>query len=108
MLTSNISTEREIRRVLGPAMFSRIDECIQFDDIPDDLKLEIAKSHYRSIVDELDNKDRLVIEQSDIQEWFHRNISRYSNMRTLKIKLEKAIFGYLSKKIIDDSMTSSS
>lgn len=97
MLTSNFSTEREIRRVLGPAMFSRIDECIQFDDIPDDLKLEIAKSHYRSIVDELDNKDCLVIEQSDIQEWFHRNISRYSNMRTLKIKLEKAIFGYLSK-----------
>ena len=108
LLTSNFSTEREIRRVLGPAMFSRIDECIQFDDIPDDLKLEIAKSHYRSIVDKLDNEDRLVIEQSDIQEWFHRNISRYSNMRTLKIKLEKAIFEYLSRKIIDGSTTSSS
>lgn len=88
-------------------MLSRIDECIQFDDIPDDLKLEIAKSHYRSIVDELDNKDRLVIEQSDIQEWFHRNISRYSNMRTLK-KTGKSNFRVLIKKIIDDSMTSSS
>lgn len=107
LLTSNFSSEREIQRVLGPAMFSRIDECVQFEEIPDELKQEIATNHYISIVEQLDDEDRSAIEQSDIQEWFQCNISRYSNMRTMKIKIEKAIFEHLSKRIIDASSATS-
>ena len=102
LLTSNFTTEREIKRRLGPAMFSRIDDCVRFEDLTDDLKQEIAEKHYATILSELERDDREEIERSDILEWFKSNIGRYDNMRTLKIKIEKAIFRHLSDAIIND------
>lgn len=102
LLTSNFTNEREIKRRLGPAMFSRIDDCVRFEDLTDDLKQEIAEKHYATILGELERDDREEIERSDILEWFKSNISRYDNMRTLKIKIEKAIFRHLSDAIIND------
>lgn len=102
LLTSNFTNEREIKRRLGPAMFSRIDDCVRFEDLTDDLKQEIAEKHYATILSELERDDREEIERSDILEWFKSNIGRYDNMRTLKIKIEKAIFRHLSDAIIND------
>lgn len=102
LLTSNFTNEREIKRRLGPAMFSRIDDCVRFEELTDDLKQEIAEKHYATILGELERDDREEIERSDILEWFKSNISRYDNMRTLKIKIEKAIFRHLSDAIIND------
>lgn len=103
LLTSNFSSEREIKKVLGPAMYSRIDEAIQFEDLPDNLKLVIANSHYESIIEQLPEDDRDQIERSDIRPWFQDNIARYDNMRTLKIRIERAIFDLLTAELISES-----
>lgn len=108
LLTSNFSSEREIKKVLGPAMYSRIDEAIQFEDLPDSLKLVIANSHYESIIEQLPEDDRNQIERSDIRFWFQDNIARYDNMRTLKIRIERAIFDLLTAKLISESSQSAS
>ena len=42
------------------------------------------------------------VSESDILSWFESNAERYDNMRTLKAKIEKAIFEKLSLPIFED------
>ena len=101
MLTSNFSSEREAKKKLGAAMFSRIDACIAFDDLSAENKAIIAKRRYDEVVNRLDQEDRKVIEESRILDWFQSNANRYDNMRTMKHKIDKAIFEKLSAPILD-------
>ena len=100
ILTSNFSSEGEIKRMVGPAIFSRIDACVRFEDLKVEEKALIAKRHYDFVLGKLDSEDRAVVEASDISEWFAGNAGRYDNMRILKNKVEKAIFEKLSRAIL--------
>lgn len=101
LLTSNFASESDARRAMGPAMFSRISECVSFEDLSAEAKVTIAQAHYDEILEKLTSADRETIEKSGISDWFAKNASRYDNMRTLKNKVEKAIFEKLSAPIIE-------
>ena len=101
VLTSNFSTEEEIKRAVGPAIFSRIDACIGFEELRVEEKRAIARRQFLYIYERLDSDDRAVIDLSDIVEWFDENAGRYDNMRILKIKVEKAIFEKLTQKMLE-------
>ncbi len=102
VLTSNFSTVDEVRRVVGPAVFSRIDACIGFEELRVDEKRAIARRQFSCIYEKLDEVDKAVIDTSDIAEWFDTNAGRYDNMRILKTKVEKAIFEKLTQGILVD------
>lgn len=97
ILTSNYQSEEAARRAMGEPVFSRISASVEFADLSIDGKQELIKRHYEKVLGKLDDDDRTTIENSDIFDWFKRNASRYDNMRTLKNKLEKAIFEKLAK-----------
>lgn len=108
ILTSNFASESEARRAMGPAIFSRIDACVGFDDLSVEEKKRIAKGYFDFIVEKLDSDDKKAIESSDIAGWFAANANRYDNMRIMKAKIEKAIFEMLSQSILGDSCDSGS
>ena len=101
LLTTNFKSERDARRAMGSAMFSRISACVAFSDLSDENKATIATRHYQRVVDRLDGEDRSLIENSGILSWFVAHASRYDNMRTMKNKIEKAIFERLSEPIFN-------
>ena len=49
ILTSNFKSEEEIKNTLGPAMFSRVGCCIEYEDLKVEDKRSIVKSYYCSI-----------------------------------------------------------
>jgi hypothetical protein len=108
LLTTNFKSERDARRAMGSAMFSRISACVAFSDLSDENKATIATRHYQRVVDRLDGEDRSLIENSGILSWFVAHASRYDNMRTMKNKIEKAIFERLSEPIFNRQTTAPS
>lgn len=108
LLTTNFKSERDARRAMGSAMFSRISACVAFSDLSDENKATIATRHYQRVVDRLDGEDRSLIENSGILSWFVAHASRYDNMRTMKNKIEKAIFERLSEPIFNRQATAPS
>ena len=103
ILTSNFSSEEEIRRVLGPAMFSRIGCCIRYEEIGQEEKLKIIDTWYSKIIAELDKEDRAYIDAMNIHQWFSDNVARYNNMRLMKSRIENAIYDELAKKLMRET-----
>lgn len=101
LLTSNFPNEREARRVMGGPIFSRISASVGFNDLSVEGKKELIRRHYERIVSKLDGEDSAIITESNVLSWFKENAERYDNMRTLKIKIEKAIFEKLSTPIFE-------
>lgn len=99
ILTSNFASERAARRAMGSAMFSRVSVCIGFEDLEKEEKAIIAEKRYREVMGRLNEEEKKAIEECDILSWFKANAGRYDNMRTLKNKVEKAIFDKLSEPI---------
>lgn len=100
ILTSNFKNEEEIKNTLGPAMFSRVGCCIEYEDLKVEDKRSIVKSYYSSILDSLTKDEKKIIDESNILKWFLDNADRYDNIRSLKIKLENAIFDKLTEILI--------
>lgn len=100
LLTCNFGSEEEIKRVLGPAMFSRIGCCIEFEELSTEQKQIIVQNWYDMIFSKLKDDEKEVIRETDILQWFKKNAERYDNIRTLKIKLENAIFEKLADEFI--------
>ncbi len=98
--TSNFMSEHEIRSTLGPAMFSRIGCCIKFEDISVENKHTIIRKWYKKITSKLSQKEREIVFETDILEWFLTNAERYDNIRTLQTKMENAVFDTLTDEII--------
>lgn len=86
-------------------MLSRITACVSFTDLTPHEKAEIATQHYRKVLKFLDEKDGALIESSNILPWFQAHAMDYSNMRTMKSRIESAIFLKLSAPIFDMSDT---
>ena len=100
LLTCNFGSEAEIKKALGPAMFSRIGGCIEYADLTVEQKQIIINNWYSSIFKTLQEDERAFIQNTDIHEWFIKNAERYDNIRILKGKMENAIFEKLTEKFI--------
>lgn len=100
VLTANYHSEEEIVNSLGPAMYSRISECILFEKLDELQKKEIIQTWYDEICSKLDQEEKEIIHNSDVLSWFQENIARYNNIRILKVKLENAIFQKLTEHYI--------
>lgn len=96
LLTCNFGSEEEIKQTLGPAMFSRIGCCIEYQELSVDQKKEIIQNWYTTILSTLQEDEKSTIQGTDILEWFQKNAERYDNIRILKTKLENAIFDKLA------------
>ena len=97
LLTCNFASEEEIKRVLGPAMFSRIGCCIAYEELSTEQKQNIVRNWYDSVLLSLEADEKEEIDKTDILDWFIKNAERYDNIRTLKTKLENAVFEKLSE-----------
>lgn len=100
LCTCNFASEDEAKRALGPAMFSRIGCCIKYDELSVENKRVIIDSWYNSIICQLRDDEKEFIDATDIRQWFMDNANRYDNIRTLKAKLENAIFDELAEHFI--------
>ena len=96
-MTCNFSSEEEIKSVLGPAMFSRIGCCIAFEELSTEQKQNIIQKWYDSVLLSLEADEKEEIDKTNILDWFIKNAERYDNIRTLKSKLENAIFDKLAE-----------
>lgn len=97
LLTCNFASEEEIKRVLGPAMFSRIGCCIAYEELSTEQKQNIVRNWYDSVLLSLEADEKEEIDKTDILDWFIKNAERYDNIRALKTKLENAVFEKLSE-----------
>lgn len=100
LLTCNFGSESEIKKILGPAMFSRIGCCIEYADLSTEQKQAIVERWYESVVETLKEDERSFISETNIREWFLKNAERYDNIRILKTKLENAVFEKLTDHFI--------
>ena len=100
LCTSNFMSDKEIKNALGPAMYSRIGSCIEYGELDKDQKIVIINKWFSEITDILDEDERNVISNTDIQKWFIEHAGRYDNIRTLKTKMELAIFEKLAEVFI--------
>ena len=102
ILTSNFGSEEEIKKALGPAMFSRIGACIKFEQLaPEELK-KLINRHFDYLLQHLDDEEVSRIEQCGVRDWFLANASKFDNVRTLNQKIERAIFGVLTNKLLKE------
>ena len=100
LLTCNFRSEEEIKKALGPAMFSRIGCCIEYDELTKDQKQTIVENWYKSLLDKLEQDEQEVIKGTDILQWFISNAERYDNIRILKSKMENAVFDKLAETFV--------
>ena len=100
ILTSNFNSEEEIKRVLGPAMFSRIGSFVKYEEIGNSEKLEIIEKWYGSLMEQLDKEDQEYIGKQNILKWFKENVGRYNNIRLMKSRMENAIYDSLADRLI--------
>ena len=100
LLTSNYTTEENIKNALGPAMFSRINCCIRYEELSRYNKQIIVKKWYDEVLSVLEEDEKEVIEKTNIKEWFINNVDRYDNIRSLKNRIENAVYNILTDKYI--------
>ncbi|MBR3254655.1 MAG: ATP-dependent Clp protease ATP-binding subunit [Clostridia bacterium] len=98
--TSNFKNEDAIKKNLGPAMFSRIGDCIEYQELSKKEKEIIIEKYYKEIINNLKEDEIDIIENTNIKSWFKDNADRYDNIRILKNKMENAIFNKLTEKFI--------
>lgn len=100
LLTCNFSSEEEIKKMLGPAMFSRIGCCVKYEELSVEQKQTIIQKWYNAILLSLKEDEQEEIQKTDILNWFLKNAERYDNIRILKTKLENAVFDRLAEAFI--------
>lgn len=100
LCTCNFMNENEIKKVLGPAMYSRIGYCIEYMDLTKEQKNTIIEKWYKEIIERLNEEEKNHIASTDILEWFKENANRYDNIRLLKTRLENAIYDELTEKYV--------
>jgi len=100
LCTCNFMSEKEIKTILGPAMYSRIGCCIEYGELSLGEKQMIINDSYNEILNELKEDEQKLIEESGILQWFNENVERYDNIRLLKTRLENAIFDELAETFI--------
>ena len=100
LLTCNFGSEEEIKKKLGPSMFSRIGCCVEYEELSTEQKQAIVRNWYNAILSSLKEDEKEEIQRTDILDWFLKNAERYDNIRILKTKLENAVFDRLAEAFI--------
>lgn len=100
LCTCNFMSENEIKKVLGPAMYSRIGCCIEYMDLTVEQKNIIIEKWYDEIMEKLNKEEKNFIDNTDVLEWFKENANRYDNIRLLKTRLENAIYNELTEEYV--------
>ena len=100
LCTCNFMSENEIKKVLGPAMYSRIGCCIEYMDLTKEQKDTIIEKWYTEIMKRLNEEEQGHIASTDIFNWFKENANRYDNIRLLKTRLENAIYDELTEEYV--------
>ena len=100
LCTCNFLNDNEIKKVLGPAMYSRIGCCIEYMDLTKEQKNTIIENWYEEIVSYLNEDEYNHIQKTDILEWFKEHSDRYDNIRLLKMRLENAVYDELASEFI--------
>lgn len=100
LCTSNFDSEMQIKEVLGPAMFSRINSCVPYEALDNSQKEVLVDKWYSEVLESLQEDEKSFIEASTIRSWFLSNVGRFDNIRTLKIKLENAVYEKLVEEFI--------
>lgn len=96
LCTCNFMNEKEIKKILGPAMYSRIGNCIKYSELERSQKIAIINKWYSEILRALNEDELNVINAANIQDWFIDNVDRYDNIRILKNKMEQAVYEKLT------------
>ena len=102
LCTCNFMSENEIKKILGPAMYSRIGCCIEYCDLTKEQKNIIIEKWYDETIERLNEGEKCYINDTDILEWFKENADRYDNIRLLKTRLENAVYDELTEKFVFD------
>lgn len=103
ILTTNFESEEEIKKALGPAMFSRISACLKFEQLtPEEIQILINR-YFDYLMQHLDDEEVSLIEQYGVRAWFHANASKFDNVRTLYRKMERAVFGVLASELLKEN-----
>ena len=100
LCTCNFLNENEIKKALGPAMYSRVGCCIEYMDLTKEQKNTIIEKWYEETVRYLNEDEHNHIQKTDILEWFKENADRYDNIRLLKMRLENAVYDELASEFI--------
>lgn len=98
--TSNFMNEEEIVKALGPAMYSRINICVRYEELLNEQKLQILNNWFDFVCEGLNEEEKQLIDSSNIRPWFNNNVHRYDNIRLMKTKIENAIFEKLTEEFI--------
>jgi len=93
LCTTNYMSEQEAENKLGSPIFSRFSKVIVFKPISVENKKVVAKKNYDEIFDQLDDEDKILIENNGILEFYYGKITQgyYKNMRMLKNDIEDAV-----------------
>ncbi len=104
--TSNFLSREEAQEKLGVPIFSRFDAMIKYELLSTEEKTRILHGIYEKTNNRLQDDEREVIRDNGILELFEKNISRYTNVRSLKNSVEEAIYASLFDKYIDSGYAS--
>ncbi|MCA0972269.1 AAA family ATPase [Halobacillus litoralis] len=99
ILTSNYSTKDEIKNSVGPAIFSRITECIRFADLSPEAKNEIMTKRFEESFENLPEEDKELlsgVSRKEMVDELSVELGNLTNSRDIKNTIEK----YLSLKIL--------
>ena len=100
ILTSNFATGAEIKQSFGAAIYSHIGSCIVFDDLSLEAKQTMAERHVSEVYQCLDDEEKESIDSTDLAAWFQDDAERYDSMRIMKTKIDRAIFGHLTDRLL--------
>lgn len=99
ILTSNYSTKEEIENSVGPAIFSRITECIRFTELNPEAKTEIMTKRFEESFESLPEEDKKLlygVSKEEMIDAISVELENLTNSRDIKNTIEK----YLSLKIL--------
>lgn len=99
--TSNYSTKDEIEKNVGSAIFSRITECIRFEDLCDEDKYLLLTSRLNESFDSLPQEEKDILSSVDKESILAElavELKNLTNSRVIKNTIEK----YLSLKILKE------
>lgn len=81
--TSNYESEKEIRSVLGDALYSRFDALIQFEQLSSDEVAMVIERLVNARIDMLEPEERDVVDASQVKSALNRLATNSSNVRRL-------------------------
>lgn len=99
LCTSNYGSEKEIKEHLGPALFSRFDNMIQFKELSDDAKLKILEKTYECELTNFKRADREYLESLGILDRMKKVLFQYENARDIQKDLIKVLSYPLVEKL---------